>query len=62
MRVYRVTETYTTTRVLRVMAPDAEAAKAWDVHPKSLVLDYGDYEQGNFEFTAQEENDDSQTA
>ena len=45
MKTYVVTETYTVTRTLRVIAPDAEAARAWDVHPHSFVLDYGQHDE-----------------
>lgn len=56
MKTYKVTESYTTTRVMRVIAPDPEAAKAWDVHPKALVIDYGTYKQTNITITSEEEN------
>ena len=55
MKTYTVTETHTVTRVLRVIAPDPEAAKAWDVHPKAFVIDYGEYKESDFKFTAEEE-------
>lgn len=55
MKTYTVTETYTMTRVLSVIAPDPEAAKAWDVHPKAFVIDCGEYKKSDFKFTVEEE-------
>jgi len=55
MKTYKVTETYSVTHVIRVIAPDAEAAKAWGVHPKTFVLDHGKTNEDNHKSVAEEE-------
>lgn len=55
MKTYTITETYMVTRVVRVLAPDPEAAKAWDVHPKVFVLDGGTPKNSDHNSTVEEE-------
>ena len=54
MKEFVVQEKYVTIRTLRVLATDAHSAKNWDVSPKALVLDYGNYREKDFEITAEE--------
>jgi len=55
MKTYIVTETYTVTRRVRVLAPDLETAKTWDVHPDVFILDSDTPKDSDFKLTAEEE-------
>jgi len=54
MKEYEVTESYTVTRKLRVLAPSPPFAADWDVHDQAMVLDQGEYEEKDYKVKVKE--------